>query len=123
VLSGNSLGTGVASEMARRGRGSRLVLVAPYTSIPDLVTERVPWVPARFLLADGFDTLAKAPDIHVPTLVIHGDEDEVVPFAMGRRLARSIAGARFIPVAGGRHGDLFARDGRRLLDAIVTLGT
>ncbi|HTB76262.1 MAG TPA: alpha/beta hydrolase [Polyangiaceae bacterium] len=123
VLSGTSLGTGIAAEMARRGRGSRLVLVTPYTSIPDLVTDRVPGVPARLLLADRFETLAKAPDIHVPTLVIHGDADEIVPFAMGHRVADAIAGSRFLRVPGGHHGDLFARDGRRLLDAIAALGT
>jgi fermentation-respiration switch protein FrsA (DUF1100 family) len=123
VLSGASLGTGIAAEMARRGRGSRLVLVTPYTSIPDLVTDRVPGVPARLLLADRFETLAKAPDIHVPTLVIHGDADEIVPFAMGHRVADAIAGSRFLRVPGGHHGDLFARDGRRLLDAIAALGT
>src|SRR5215467_6846267 len=36
VLTGYSLGTGVAAEMARRGLGGKLVLLAPYTSIPDL---------------------------------------------------------------------------------------
>ncbi len=123
LLSGVSLGTGVAAEMARRGLGSRLVLVTPYTSIPDLVTDRVPGVPAAFLLADRFDTLAKAPDIRVPTLVIHGDADEIVPFAMGERVAGAIAGARFMRVPGGHHGDLFAREGSRLLDAIAALGT
>jgi fermentation-respiration switch protein FrsA (DUF1100 family) len=123
MLSGTSLGTGVASEMARRGRGSRLVLLAPYTSIPDLITDRVPGVPARFFIEDRFDTLAKASDIHVPTLVIHGDADEIVPFTMGCRLARTIAGAKLIRVAGGHHGDLFAHDGGRLLDAIAALGT
>jgi fermentation-respiration switch protein FrsA (DUF1100 family) len=121
VLSGTSLGTGVAAEMARRGRGSRLVLVTPYTSIPDLVTDVAPGVPAGFLLADHFDTLSKAAAIHVPTLVIHGDADEIVPFAMGRRIAGAIAGARFIAVPRGRHGDLFALDGPRLLDAIAVL--
>lgn len=122
VLSGTSLGTGVAAEMARRGRGSRLVLVTPYTSIPDLVTDRVPGMPADRLLTDRFATLEKAADIHVPALVIHGDADEIVPFAMGRRVAAAIAGARFIRVPGGHHGDLFAREGARLFDAIAALG-
>lgn len=120
VLSGTSLGTGVAVEMARRGRGKRLVLVSPYTSIPDLVTGVVPVVPARLLLTDHFDTLAKAADVHVPALVIHGDADDVVPFEMGERVAGAL-GARFLRVAHGGHGDLFAREGERLLDAIVTL--
>lgn len=121
VLWGTSLGTGVAAEMARRGRGSRLVLVTPYTSIPDLVTDRVPFVPARALLPDTFDTLAKAPGIDVPTLVIHGDDDEIVPFPMGERVARAIPRARLLRIAGGHHGDLFARARARIFDAIAEL--
>jgi fermentation-respiration switch protein FrsA (DUF1100 family) len=121
VLWGTSLGTGVAAEMARRGRGARLVLVAPFTSIPDLVTNVVPFVPARLLVPDRFDTLSKASEIRVPTLVIHGDADEIVPFAMGERLAGAIGGARLLPVAGGRHGDLFLRAHDVLLDAIASM--
>lgn len=123
VLSGTSLGTGVAAEMAFRARGTRLVLVTPYTSIPDLVTEAAPGVPAAALLSDRFDTLSKAHGIHVPTLVIHGDADEIVPFAMGQRVAAAIAGAAFLRVPKGRHGDLFVRDGPRLFDAIAALGS
>ncbi len=122
VLSGTSLGTGVAAEMARRGRGSRLVLVTPYTSIPDIVTDAVPLVPAGVLMPDHFDTLSKAGEIQVPTLVVHGDADEIVPFWMGEALARALPNARFIDVPGGRHDDLFVRDGDHLLDAIAAMG-
>jgi uncharacterized protein len=123
VLWGTSLGTGVAAEMARRGRGARLVLVTPYTSIPGLVTDAAPIVPAWILVPDHFDTLAKSDDIHVPTLVIHGDADEIVPFWMGERVARAIRGARLVRIAGAHHGDLFARDGDHLLAEITALGT
>ncbi len=121
VLSGTSLGTGVAAEMARRGRGDRLVLVTPYTSIPDLVTSAVPVAPGELLVRDHFDTLTKAPHIVARTVVIHGDADEIVPFWMGQRVAAAIRGARFVQVAGGRHGDLFARAGSRILDEIAAL--
>lgn len=121
VLWGTSLGTGVAAEMARRGRGSKLVLLAPYTSIPDLVTNAAPVVPAALLIDDRFDTLAKSADIHVPTLVVHGDADEIVPFAMGERLSRSIRGATLLRVRGGHHGDLFEREPDRVLDAMSAL--
>lgn len=120
VLCGMSLGTGVAAEMARRGRGAALVLIAPYTSLPDVVTDVVPLVPASLLMADRFDTLGKSRSIRVPTLVVHGDADEVIPYWMGRRLARSIAGARLVRVPGAHHGDVFAHDGERLLREIVT---
>jgi fermentation-respiration switch protein FrsA (DUF1100 family) len=117
ALWGTSLGTGVAAEMARRGRGAALVLVTPYTSIPDLVTDVVPLVPARALLQDHFDTLSKAREIRIPTLVVHGDADEVVPFWMGAQIARAIAGARLLRVPQGRHGDLFARAREAILQA------
>jgi len=121
VLWGTSLGTGVAAEMARRGRAGALVLVSPYTSIPALVRDAAPMVPADTLMPDHFDTLAKASQIRVPTLVIHGDADEIVPFWMGQRVAGAIEGASFLRVSGGHHGDLFVRDGAHLVDAIATL--
>jgi fermentation-respiration switch protein FrsA (DUF1100 family) len=119
VLWGTSLGTGVAAEMAKRGRGGRLVLDTPYTSIPNLVANRVPFLPADFLIDDHFDTLSKAPSIAIPTTVIHGDADEIVPFEMGQHLAATIPGARLLRIAGGHHGDLFARAHVVMIDAIA----
>ena len=113
-VAAGALGSGVAAEMARRGRGGALVLVAPYTSIPDLVRASVPLAPADLFVEDRFDTLSKSGEIKIPTLVIHGDADEIVPFWMGERLSASIAGARLLRVPGGHHHDLFTRDGERL---------
>jgi fermentation-respiration switch protein FrsA (DUF1100 family) len=79
-------------------------------------------LPTRALMPDQFDTLAKSAEIRVPTLVVHGDADEIVPFAMGERVARAIAGARLLRVAGGHHGDLFALAGTRLLSEIAAFG-
>jgi pimeloyl-ACP methyl ester carboxylesterase len=118
TLWGTSLGSGVAAEMARRGRGAALVLVTPYTSVPAVASRIAPFLPTRLCVADHFDTLAKAADIRVPTLVIHGDRDEVIPYDMGELLARTIVGARFISVPGGHHNDLFDRDGVRLMNEI-----
>jgi fermentation-respiration switch protein FrsA (DUF1100 family) len=120
VLWGTSLGTGVAAEMARRGRGSRLVLVSPYTSIPGLVADAVPFLPAGLLVPDHFDTLSKAGAIRVPTLVVHGDADEIVPFWMGEQLSRDIPLASLLRVVGGHHGDLFAREDAQVLAAIAS---
>jgi fermentation-respiration switch protein FrsA (DUF1100 family) len=123
VLWGTSLGSGVAAEMARRGRGARLVLEAPYTSIPGLIADVAPFVPADLLVLDRFDTLSKSAEIRVPTLVMHGDADEIVPFWMGQRVAREIRGARLVRVRGAHHGDVFARDGARLLDDVVAFAS
>lgn len=121
VLCGMSLGTGVAAEMARRRRGAALLLIAPYTSLPDIVADVAPFLPTQLLMPDKFDTLAKSPDIRIPTLIVHGDRDEIIPFWMGDRLARSIAGARFVRIPGGHHGDLLARAHDVILDQITSL--
>ena len=119
VLWGTSLGTGVAAEMARRGRGAALIMISPYTSMMALGHHYVPYLPASLIVRDRFDTLGKAPQIVVPTLVVHGLIDDVVPFAMGEQLASSIAGARLLVVPTGHHNDLFQRDGTRLMEQLT----
>lgn len=108
VLWGKSLGTGVAAEMARRGHGSRMVLLAPYTSITDMGRHTTPFLPASLLMHHHFDTVGKAKAITIPTLVVHGDADEVIPFTMGEAVAKAIAGATFVRVAGAHHNDLLS---------------
>lgn len=105
---GTSLGTAPAAEMARRGRAASLVLVTPFTSIVALAGRIAPFLPVRLLMAHRFDTLAKAGEIRCPTLVVHGDADEIVPFDMGVTVAGAIRGAELVRVPGGHHNDLFA---------------
>jgi fermentation-respiration switch protein FrsA (DUF1100 family) len=105
VLLGQSLGSGVAAEMAKRGSGARLVLISPFTSIVDMARRMLPFVPA-FFVRHRFDTRSKAGGIAEPVLIIHGTDDEVVPFSMGQRLAATFPQAQLVPVPGGRHNDL-----------------
>ncbi|MEO7329135.1 MAG: alpha/beta hydrolase [Minicystis sp.] len=121
VLSGLSLGTGVAAEMAARGLGACLVLIAPYTSIPAVAGRVVPFLPVSLIVGDRFDTLAKAPRLTLPTLVIHGRDDDLIPWEMGRDLAAALPHARLFTVAGGHHNDLFALQGPAIYDAIAAL--
>lgn len=117
VLVGHSLGTGVAVEMAKRGFGDRMVLVSPYTSMIAMVKRFVPILPVGLFVTDRFDTLAKAPDVKIPTLVVHGDEDPLIPLEMGRTVAAAIDGAELAVIAGGRH-NLFSANPRSMVDRI-----
>lgn len=107
VLWGQSLGTGVAAEMAKRGRGSRLILVAPFTSTVEMGSRIVPFFPASVVMVDRFDTLSKAPQITVPTLVVHGDIDDVIPFEQGERVSKALPHGTFLKVPEGRHDNLY----------------
>lgn len=110
VLVGQSLGSGVATELAARGHGAALVLIAPFTSIPAVARRFAPFLPLDLLLRDRFDNLAKAQRIVVPTLVVHGDHDEVVPFEMGRALSEHLPSAELHVVEGAGHNDLYTKD-------------
>ena len=103
---GWSLGTGIASEMAFRGHGSSLVLLSPFTSITDMGRRLVPILPAGPILLHRLDTLEKAPKIQQPTLVIHGEDDPLIPIAMGARVAQALPHGELVRVKGGGHADL-----------------
>jgi pimeloyl-ACP methyl ester carboxylesterase len=121
VLVGYSLGSGVAAEMAARGHGKGLVLLAPFTSLPDLSSRRWPMLPMSIIPPDRFETLAKAPRIAVPSCVLHGDRDDVVPFDMGEAVAKALPNARFVRVEGASHVDLFAKAEGAIVDAVIEL--
>jgi pimeloyl-ACP methyl ester carboxylesterase len=120
VLWGQSLGTGVAAEMALRGRGSRLALVAPFTSTVDMAARIVPFLPASLVMVDRFDTLSKAPSITMPALVVHGDIDDVIPFEQGERVSRALPHATFLKVPEGRHDNLYKSSS--VVAALASLG-
>jgi non-heme chloroperoxidase len=55
----------------------------------------------------------------VPTLIIHGTSDQIVPIDVGgRAAARAIAGARLIEYEGAPHG-VFATDSKRLTQDLL----
>jgi fermentation-respiration switch protein FrsA (DUF1100 family) len=118
VLLGQSLGTGVATEMARRGSGARLILISPFTSVPDVARLRIPFLPAS-LVRHRFDNKAKAVGIDLPVLIIHGTEDDVVPFAMGERLANMFPHAQLAPIQGAQHNDLLTVHALSVRDALM----
>ncbi len=80
IAFGESLGGGVASELALREPLGGLVLQSTFTSIPDLGAELFPWLPVRWLATIRYDTRAKLPRIKVPVLVMHSRDDELVGF-------------------------------------------
>jgi len=108
VLYGESLGSGVAVELARDHAVRALVLEAPYTSIPDVGARHYPFLPVRALASDRFENLEKIAAVRAPILVVHGARDNVVPFDLGRRLfdaAPEPKQSLFLSHAG--HNDLY----------------
>ncbi len=106
VIYGGSLGGGVAVETARRHPHRALVLVSAFTSIPDMAQQLYPWLPARWLVRNRFDNLAKIGRCTRPVFIAHGDQDRLVPFAHGERLfAAANEPKAFWPLKGHDHND------------------
>lgn len=104
VLVGRSLGSGVAVELATRHRVEAVVLVSAYTSIVDM--GRIVAGPlASLVVRDRFDSLGRIARVSSPLVILHGARDDVVPVAMGRRLAAARPDARFVEVPGATHND------------------
>ncbi len=106
VVHGQSLG-GAAAIAALAGPASHAaggVIESTFTSLHDMARVVV-GVPLTRLLPDAYalDSAARAPSIHVPILQLHGDRDEVIPFALGERLSTLFPDDHFIRVAGGTH--------------------
>ena len=86
ILYGESLGTGVAIQVAREKMVAGVILDSPYTSILELASQYYPWLPVSLLLEDRYESIRYIRDVHVPIFILHGEADDVVPVEMGRRL-------------------------------------
>lgn len=108
VLYGESLGTGVAVALATESAVAGLILEAPYTSIAELSQHHYWYLPARWLILDPWDSLARIPQIGAPLLVVHGERDPTVPLRYGRRLfAAAPEPKEMLEIEGGGHVDLY----------------
>jgi pimeloyl-ACP methyl ester carboxylesterase len=138
---GCSMGGRIALTMAldHRGLAERLVLAATSARVPSLpfgtrrwlvmeVLSRLPapekidaqpkyaWERQR-QASVGFDCTDRLAEIDLPTLVIHGKGDHLVPYRLGREMAGQIPAAHLVTVAGG-HQALFKGQGPRLAEEV-----
>jgi len=86
ILFGESLGTGVAVQMATEVMPGGVVLRSPFTSVANRAAEIYWFLPVRLLLSDRYETLAKIKQVHAPLLILHGTADFIVPVRHGRKL-------------------------------------
>ena len=86
VLFGESLGSGVAVQVAAEKPVAAVILDSPFTSLPDVAAAHYPFLPVRLLLRDRYLSLAFIGRIKAPLLIVHGEKDRIVPFALGKRL-------------------------------------
>ena len=86
IIYGESLGTGVATEIAQNKNFGGIILESPFTSMIDAGKDKYPFLPVRLLLKDKYESDKKINNIKSPILIMHGKVDNIVPFHMGRKM-------------------------------------
>mgnify|MGYP000219770257 CR=1 FL=1 len=106
ALYGESLGTGVATKLATEYPVCALVLQSPFTSLPAVARYHYPWI---FVPPwDKFDSLSRIGSLRVPLLIIHGKEDDLVPFSQGLALYReAMEPKKLLGIENKTHYDLW----------------
>jgi len=115
---GRSIGTTVAVEISQNIKLGGVILVTPLTSAEDFIKEKYPDI---FACAGKnlFRSVDKIGNLKSPVLVIHGTDDEVIPYTLGVRLYETYPGRkRFVSITGGGHNDLEFADPKLYWDSV-----
>lgn len=106
-LFGESLGAAVAVQVASQREVKAMVLEAPFTSAVDVAVKTYPYLPARLLMKDRFESVNHIKFIAAPLLIVHGELDQVVPFVLGEKLFQdALEPKSFMAVRDAGHNEL-----------------
>jgi fermentation-respiration switch protein FrsA (DUF1100 family) len=120
IYFGESLGAAVAVELATHRAPLGLVLRSPFVSLASVGSHHYPWLPVKMLLQDKYPVVERVSAVDVPTTVILGTADSVVPPAQSREVATA-ARARLIEIAGADHNDEALCSGPQVIDAVLSV--
>lgn len=124
VYFGESLGAAVAVELASAEPPAALVLRSPFTSLADIGRVHYPWLPVGSLLKDRYPSDERIGSVQVPTLVIAGDADSIVPVSQSRRIFDAAPGRRqLVVIPGADHNDPILVSGSEVIDAVIAFLT
>ena len=119
VYFGESLGTGVAVELASEHPPAGLILRSPFTSMTAVGQHHYRWLPVRMILRDRYATLDRIRSLRMPLLVIAGDRDRIVPFSHSREVFDAANEPKsLLVVRGADHNDEALFEGRTMLEGI-----
>lgn len=103
VLIGNSIGSGVAIQLATEQPVAGLVIVSGFTSLADVAAQHMWLFPVRLLLRDRYENRVKLARVRAPVLILHGTEDTLIPPTHGEALAGAASNTTLKLVSGTGH--------------------
>ena len=85
IILGYSIGTGPAAWLASKNHPQKLILLAPYYSLNDLVTKTYPYLPV-LILKYHINTYQYIQHTAAPITIFHGDADEIIYYGSSLKL-------------------------------------
>ncbi len=103
---GHSLGGAIAVDLAAKVTDETGTIVeGTFSSIPDVASSmKWGWLPVGPFITQRFESVRKVAQVGSPLLVVHGENDSLIPSALGRKLFDAAQEPKaFVLVPGGSH--------------------
>jgi len=118
ILFERSLGTALATDLALKVRSRALILESPFTNSKEMARLYAPfmfdWRPSV-----PYDNLGKIGRSPVPVMVIHGENDEIIPVDMGKRVfAAAPEPKELYLIPGAHHNDTYMVGGEAYFERL-----
>jgi len=107
IVIGRSLGTGVATYLAKNRNCDAMVLITPFDSLQSVASAYYPFLPISLLLRHKFRSDLNVPDLKIPTLILAAQEDQIIDASHTQRLIEHFTVApKVVNIAGAGHNDI-----------------
>ncbi len=122
VVFGRSLGSAVATEIVKQNKSvAGLILETPFPSVKAVAKHHYANLPVDKLLQSKFELQSKLKDIECPLLVIHGTQDSIIPFELGKQVFDSAnEPKRFYVIEGADHNNTYTVGGAIYFNELQT---
>ncbi|HAJ56551.1 MAG TPA: alpha/beta hydrolase [Candidatus Omnitrophica bacterium] len=118
ILYGESLGSAVAIDLASKKNVGAIITEGAFTNVKDMARAVYPVMPS-FFLGSKFDSLAKISGINVPKLMIHSRNDEIIPYALGKKLFDAAGEPKYLLLVEGGHNECFYISEDKIREKII----
>lgn len=108
VIFGRSLGATVAAEVASQKPAAGLILESPFPSIEAVAKYHYGGLPVHWLLGAEFRLIDRLPHLSLPKLIIHGDQDDIIPLELGQQVFEAAKPPKsFYVIKGADHNNTY----------------